>query len=217
MHFRSRTPSRRDVIRAGAVGAAALLIGRTTSAQADDLPTPTPECHETEDNLLGPYWRRSAPVRSDLTERGMAGTRLRVTGQVLGLASAACTPIPNALLDVWQADDRGRKPAVYSADGSWRLRGRLYTRADGSYDLRTIIPGHYGDGNDTRPAHIHVRVSAPGHRRLTTQLYFAGDPYNDQDPFIEKSLIMQLTDAPGGASGSDDDKAARFDFVLRPA
>jgi protocatechuate 3,4-dioxygenase beta subunit len=59
-------------------------------------------------------------------------------------------------------------------------------------------------------------VSAPGNRRLTTQLYFAGDPYNDQDPFIEKSLIMQLTDAPGGAGAPDEGKAARFDFVLRP-
>jgi protocatechuate 3,4-dioxygenase beta subunit len=149
MLLRSRAPSRRDLIRAGAVGATALVIGRITSAHADDVATPTPECHETEDNLLGPYWRRSAPVRSDLTERGMAGTRLRVTGQVFGLTSGACTPIANALLDVWQADYRGRKPAVYSADGNWRLRGRLYTRADGSYDLRTIIPGHYGDGKST--------------------------------------------------------------------
>ena len=44
--------------------------------------------------------------------------------------------------------------------------------------LETVIPGHYENGPGAwRPAHIHVTISAPGHASVTTQLYFAGDPY----------------------------------------
>jgi catechol 1,2-dioxygenase len=55
-----------------------------------------------------------------------------------------------------------------------------------------------------------VKVSAPGHRPLTTQLYFDGDPYNKVDPFIRPELVMKLGDEQGR-------KAARFDFVLAAA
>jgi protocatechuate 3,4-dioxygenase beta subunit len=173
----------------------------------EPMPGPTPECLETEDNILGPYWIDGAPERSDLTEPGLAGTRLQITGRVLGLGAATCTPLAGALLDVWQADDRGDTPADYWDESTWRLRGRLYTAADGGYDLRTIVPGRYLNGREFRPAHIHVRVSAPGHRLLTTQLYFEGDPYNQTDQFVEQSLIMKLT-------GAGDGRAARFDFVI---
>ncbi len=218
MLIRRWSPSRRDLLRAGAAGTAALLLGscgadasgRPPTLVDGSMPEPTPECLETEDNTLGPYWLDGAPARSDLTEPGLAGTRLQITGRVLGLGAAACTPLAGALLDVWQSDDRGDTPADYSDGTTWRLRGRLYTAADGSYDLRTIVPGRYLNGDELRPAHIHVRVSAPGHRLLTTQLYFAGDPYNDTDAFIRESLIMTLADAGDG-------KAASFDFVIPAA
>jgi protocatechuate 3,4-dioxygenase beta subunit len=219
MLIRRWSPSRRELLRAGAASAAALLLGSCAAdaggpaprmADSAPVPAPTPECLETEDNILGPYWLEGAPERSDLTEAGLAGTRLQLTGRVLGLAAAACTPLAGALLDVWQSDDRGDTPSDYSDKATWRLRGRLYTAADGSYDLRTIVPGHYLNGPAFRPAHIHVRVSAPGHRLLTTQLYFDGDPYNGTDEFIEAPLIMKLTDVGGG-------KAAKFDFVIPAA
>ncbi len=61
-----------------------------------------------------------------------------------------------------------------------------------------------------RPAHIHVKVSAPGHAPLTTQLYFPEDPYNAGDPFIDRSLIMEV-------SPDRNALGARYDFVLRPS
>jgi protocatechuate 3,4-dioxygenase beta subunit len=223
MLIRRWTPSRRELLRAGAASGAAFLLGSCGADSGgrspmtpdgapvpDAVPEPTPECLETEDDILGPYWLEGAPERSDLTEAGLTGTRLQITGRVLGLAAAACTPLAGALLDVWQSDDRGDTPSVYSDGTTWRLRGRLYTAADGSYDLRTIVPGHYLNGAAFRPAHIHVRVSAPGHRLLTTQLYFDGDPYNDSDAFIDESLIMTLADAGAG-------KATTFDFVIPAA
>lgn len=90
-----------------------------------------------------------------------------------------------------------------------RLRGKLRTDAKGAFMARSVLPGRYLNGRRYRPAHIHVKVSAPGHAPLTTQLYFPDDPYNDGDPFIHRSLIVDLSRVRG-------DAAARFDFVLTP-
>lgn len=165
------------------------------------------DCTPTADNILGPYYRPGAPFVDDLTTPTMEGTRFNLSGKVL---DPDCQPIAGALLDFWQADDDGG----YDNDGvadpppdEYVLRGRVETDANGSYSLRTIIPGHYLNGNQYRPAHIHVTVSAAGHESLTTQLYFEGDPYNDIDPFIIDTLIMPLTDV-------GDEKSSVFDIVL---
>ena len=139
----------------------------------------------------------------------MPGTPLTVYGRV---CDSSCRPIANALLDVWQADDSGG----YDNDGVddpaptvFSLRGRLNADAAGDYRFRTIKPGNYLNGANYRPAHIHIKVSAPGFQTLTTQLYFEGDPYNEGDAFIVDTLIMALTDTPDGG------KSSRFDFVLQ--
>lgn len=182
------------------------------SHDAPDALVPTPECLETEDNILGPYYRAGAPQRADLVDARMPGTRLAVSGRVFSFGDECTVALGGALLDVWQANDEGRYDDSAGAvrPDPFVLRGRLYTDASGSYEFRTIVPGRYLNGAQYRPAHIHVQLSAPGHRTLTTQLYFAGDPFNDVDSFIRRSLIMTLSDAPDGS------KRARFDFVLRP-
>jgi protocatechuate 3,4-dioxygenase beta subunit len=162
----------------------------------------TPECHDTDDNIEGPFFKPSSPERSNLVEPGMTGVRLTIRGRVLGTGCGVV--LAGAVVDFWQADAGG---AYYDV----KLRGHQIVGPDGSYTLQTVIPGHYLNGNQYRPAHIHVKVKAPGHPLLTTQLYFDGDPYNDIDPFIKKSLIMPLANEPAGA------KASRFDFVLRTA
>jgi catechol 1,2-dioxygenase len=173
--------------------------------------SPTPECRETEDDILGPYYRAGAPFRDTLFDDGMKGTRLTVNGTVSGIGGAGCVPLAGALVDVWQAD----ADAHYDNDGSidplppglFILRGRFYSDGNGAFRLRTIIPGRYLNGNQYRPAHLHVRLSADGHRPLTTQLFFADDPFNSIDPWFKPSLAMTTTDDSEG-------KLARFDFVL---
>lgn len=167
-------------------------------------------CTPSDDNILGPYYRPNAPFRDDLAAPGAQGVRVQVSGRVL---DTNCQPLANAIVDLWQADHSGD----YDNDGvndppdnAFILRGRLNTDADGKYSFRSIIPGHYLNGNQYRPAHIHVRVSAQGQKMLTTQLYFEGDPYNDIDGFIKPSLIMPLTDV-------GNEKHAVFDFVLATA
>jgi protocatechuate 3,4-dioxygenase beta subunit len=162
----------------------------------------TEESPETEDNWEGPFYKPGAPVRSVLLEKGMAGTPLTVTGRVLDTRGRA---LKGALLDIWHADHTG----TYDNKG-FALRGKLYTDDEGRYTLRTIKPLYYGDANEKRPAHIHVKASSGNSAILTTQLYFKGDPWNSQDPGVRPSLIM----TPRRES---DGLVARFDFVIRAA
>jgi hypothetical protein len=232
--------TRRDVLVGGSVAGTTLLIvgcgddGSTVQADAPpgggdaaagadappgtgDGPPPrldaTPQCEEhplppvcadgeTEPQILGPFYTAGAPTRTVLVEPADPGVRLSVSGTVM---STNCALLPGALIDVWQADDTGAYDSV-----GFRFRGVLNADAKGAYRFDTIIPGRYLNGAQYRPAHIHVRVSAAGHVLLTTQLYFACDPYNDIDPFLHPSLIMDVVDESGGA------KSAVFHFVLAP-
>ena len=181
------------------------------ASEADAALVATPSCDDTEHSILGPYWRDGAPMRSNLEDPlTMKGTRFALSGRV---RAAGCKLVlAGATLDFWQADAEG----AYD-DGIWpppktlfRLRGRVVTDAEGRYTLATIIPGHYLNGAQYRPAHLHVIAQASGYAKLTTQLYFDGDPYNGIDPFIKTSLIMKLANQPTGKSGT-------FDFVLAPS
>jgi protocatechuate 3,4-dioxygenase beta subunit len=194
---------------ASATGAAALFVGCGTSqgmprhdAGGGDAHDANPfACDPTAPNIEGPFYLPGAPSRVVLVTDDLPGTRLHLSGQVLD--ASTCAPLPAATLDIWQADADG---AYHSTD--FVLRGQLQTDAEGAYELITIIPGHYLNGAQYRPAHIHAKASAPGYHLLTTQLYFEGDEFNDIDPFIHESLIMPLTEDETGVVH------ATFDFVL---
>ena len=184
---------RRQLLRLGAMSATALVWTRALDA----------ECPETEDNIEGPYYKAGAPERTALVEPGMKGTPLTVSGRVL---NTACRPLPYAVLDVWQCDADG----VYDNKG-YTLRGKIHADKDGRYELRTIAPPPYKVGdNRYRPAHIHLKLSAPGTPVLTTQLYFEGDKWNAVDSAYRKSLTIR----PG--EGRNGTKVAEFDFKLKP-
>ena len=214
--------SRRHFLSLGSFGLGSLLVAACTrggSAPRDAL-LPTPEvadddgdhvdhvpatsgaCAATADNIEGPFYKPGAPSRAVLVTERDRGTRLVLAGTV---RSASCQPLANAVLEVWHADARGG----YDNDG-WGLRGQLVTDRLGRWQLRTIVPGRYLNGRRYRPMHVHVKLRAPGHRELTTQLYFEGDEYLAGDPFVVPSLIMPTRDDAGA-------KRARFDFVLARA
>jgi protocatechuate 3,4-dioxygenase beta subunit len=171
------------------------------AAQAVELPK---SCKLTEANIEGPYYRDGAQFRSNLIEPGIVGRELTLEGRVLSMDCRSA--LAGASLDIWQADTEGRYDNDGTFDGkSMRLRGKVRVDEQGRFSVRTIVPGRYLNGKVYRPAHIHVKLSASGHAPLTTQLYFPDDPYNKVDPFIHRSLIMDV-------SGN----AAHYDFVLRP-
>ncbi len=186
--------TRRDVLIQTTLGTAGLVVAglgiseaKATNAFSKVLKKqPTPQCVETEDNILGPFYREGAPFRTVLASPD-EGQPLVIDGAVY---APDCTPIPGALVDVWHANDAG----VYdltSSDYLWR--GRMLALDDGSYHFETILPGWYRSGPDYRPRHIHYKVSQDGFLPLTTQLYFEGDPYIKIDPYVRPSLIIPLT------------------------
>jgi protocatechuate 3,4-dioxygenase beta subunit len=191
------TPTRRAVLAGGVFAAGSLLSIDAGLAEAP-LP-PTPECRDSDEVTLrqteGPYFKPSSPERAELVEVGMAGQPIELVGFVL---SRACKPLPGALLDFWQADDKGQYD-----NSSFRLRGHQFADAEGRYRLRSIVPGVYVG----RTRHIHVKAQPRGGRLLTTQLYFPGEPKNRSDGLFRPELQLRTTRNAGLLAG-------RFDFVL---
>jgi protocatechuate 3,4-dioxygenase beta subunit len=191
------SPTRRTVLGAGAF-AAGSLFGMGSGAAERPL-APTPACHDgdepTQAQTEGPFFKPSSPERIELIEAGMAGQPIELVGFVL---SRDCKPIAGALLDFWQADDKGN----YDNSG-FRLRGHQFTDADGRFRLRSIVPGSYVG----RTRHFHVKVQPRGGRVLTTQLYFPGEAKNRSDGLFRKELLIRTAKNEGWLAG-------RFDFVV---
>jgi len=142
-------------------------------------------------DIEGPYYLAGS------LETGTLGPgMLTLRGAVM---DARCQPLPDAMVDVWQADEAG----AY-ADDHYRAKQRA--GADGGYQFQTTKPGNYLNGAQYRPAHIHLKASAPGFRPLTTQLYFPEDPYNGIDPWFEAARLVFM----------ESSSVARFDVVLAP-
>ncbi|MGH7268228.1 MAG: intradiol ring-cleavage dioxygenase [Candidatus Rokuibacteriota bacterium] len=110
-----------------------------------------PACAPTRPDAEGPFYEPNAPER-DRTGRGL------VVGGIVRSA-AGCGPVAGARLEWWSADPRGRYDDAHRATHDADPQGR--------YRYETDFPGRYPG----RPPHLHVRVTAPGHRALVTQLY----------------------------------------------
>lgn len=152
----------------------------------------------TTKDIEGPFFKAGAPEGSEMA-KGLYGMPFSLSGNVSGID---CGALSQAVLEVWQADMIGQ----YDNKG-FSLRTKLVTDARGNYHLTSILPGHYKNGDQFRPAHVHVKVHHPDHPTLTTQLYFKGDPYNAIDPWFAESRALDLESDKGV-------KTARFDFVL---
>ncbi|EHP38716.1 protocatechuate 3,4-dioxygenase, beta subunit [Cupriavidus basilensis OR16] len=166
---------------------------------------------------------------SDLTagHAGEAiGERILVSGRVLDENGR---PVPNALIEVWQANAAGRyvhKRDQHDAplDPNFTGEGRAVTDAQGRYQFKTIKPGAYpwrNHHNAWRPQHIHFSLFGNAYAtRLVTQMYFPGDPLLAFDPIFNcvpdakarDRLVAAFdweTTVPEYALGY------RFDIVLR--
>jgi protocatechuate 3,4-dioxygenase beta subunit len=208
-HSQRPTLGRRDFLRVSLAASTPLVFalgcGRApaasawpASAEARTL-SPTPECVDEDDvtpsQTEGPYFTPNSPERTSLMEPGLSGTPITISGYVL---APSCEPVAGALLDFWQADDRGQYDNL-----GYRLRGHQFTDEAGAYFLESIVPGLYPG----RTRHFHVKVQAPNRPILTTQLYFPGEPRNDRDGIFNPSLLLNVQDSEVG-------KLATFNFVL---
>ena len=191
----------------------------------------------TPATVLGPFHIDGSPAAEfgfDMSE-GLPGTPLFITGRVTDLTGR---PVPDAVLDVWQADVNGVYEAQLAEVDEARLRAKYRARPDGRYCVRTIVPLGYTipmDGpvgalieqtaiSAYRPAHVHFLLAEPGFEKLVTHLFPAGAEYLDSDVVfgVKDALITPFTEHPPGPGpdGKTLDRpflVAHYDFVLQPA
>ncbi|WP_329544147.1 intradiol ring-cleavage dioxygenase [Streptomyces sp. NBC_01356] len=192
----------------------------------------------TESTVLGPFHMTESPVRELGANIDLVGTGepCVVSGRVL---SADGTPIPGAVLDVWQADPEGyydvQRPDVQPAGNG---RGLFTADAEGRFWFRSCVPSPYPiptdgpvgellkatDRHPYRPAHIHFIASAEGHTPVTTHIFVAGSEYLDSDAVfaVKQSLIQDFADTDDPSLAREFGvpnpfRHARFDLVLEPS
>ena len=136
-------------------------------------------------------------------------------------------PLAGATVDIWHTDDEGWYSGFASKPPAGNLRGVVSCDDQGRFEIHTRKPAPYTiplDGptgkmtqaagwSPWRPAHVHLLVSAPGHRTVTTQLFFTGDEYLDSDVASATKPELVLDPRP---TGNGTEIRADYDFVLEP-
>jgi protocatechuate 3,4-dioxygenase alpha subunit len=124
---------------------------------------------------------------NNLVTQDASGERIRIEGCVFDGDGA---PVPDAMLEIWQADAQGRfsDPQDKRAlpNSTFRGFGRCGTDAGGSYSFDTIKPGTVPDPDGKAQApHILLAVYARGMLlHLYTRIYFDGEAANPADPVL---------------------------------
>jgi protocatechuate 3,4-dioxygenase alpha subunit len=180
----------------------------------------------TSSQTIGPFFREALerPAWSDLTRDGAEGETIRIEGVVRDGDGA---PVPDALLELWQAGPDGRYAhpddvGPVPSDRLFRGFGRACTDADGRYWFRTVVPGAVAGADGVAQApHANLSVFARGLlKRLVTRIYFADraaenarDPLLSAiaDPDVRATLIARRADR------ANEPVVYRFDVVLQGA
>jgi protocatechuate 3,4-dioxygenase beta subunit len=185
--------------------------------------TSTPD-HATIRTLTGPFYAAGSPRRAlgeSMVERDDGDRPALLRGRV---SDTDGTPIAGATLDVWQ-NASNRLYAIQDPEQpEFNLRGKYTTDQDGQYEIRTIRPVPYTIPDDGpigtlleatgrhpwRAAHIHLLVTAPGFRPLTTEVFDSQSDYLNSDAVfgVAPELILEFRAAEHAL------QTATFDIVL---
>lgn len=150
-------------------------------------------------DIEGPYYRKNPPERRNYRRDDEKQRVLILMGRVYDQNGE---PVPNARIDFWHADENGDYDTesdemlfygqqTTTVGKTVEIEGEQVKLKSGLYRLNSIRPGQYLNGDQYRPAHIHAKVWIDGAVVLTTQLYFADDPYNENDPWFSDKLLME--------------------------
>lgn len=123
-------------------------------------------------------------VTANLVTPDVSGQHIRIEGRVLDGDRA---PVPDALIEIWQADAQGRYPcAGERANTAFKGIGRCPTDDEGRYGFDTIKPGAVPGPNGAMQApHVVVNLFARGVlRQMVTRIYFEDEPENASDPVL---------------------------------
>ena len=193
----------------------------------------------TESTVFGPFFVEDSPMVGNGGDiaAGAPGTPCWVEGTVCDTAG---DPVPQARIEVWEADENGFYDVQYS-DERVTGRGHLFSEIDGTFRFWGLTPTPYPIPHDgpvgellaavnrspVRASHLHFMVSAENKRTLVTHIFVEGDPQlevGDSVFGVKESLTKRFAEQPAGTptpDGRDLDGSpwckVRFDIVLAPA
>lgn len=189
----------------------------------------------TESTVVGPFYVPDSPEKKwgeSIQQQETDELPLQVCGKVVDLDG---NPVPSAKMEVWQTNTNGMYDIQDSSQPADNLRGWYRTNEHGQFLIRTVRPVCYPIPTDGpvgvlleatkrhpwRPAHLHVKITAPGYKPLITHIFDEEDPYLDSDVVfaVKESLTRNFSRIV--ESHSEPDMPARFfelrnDFVLEP-
>jgi protocatechuate 3,4-dioxygenase alpha subunit len=174
----------------------------------------------TPSQTVGPFFAIGLPWEdgSFAVPKGTPGA-IKISGTVY---DGEGSPVPDALIETWQADPDGRFADLHGHGGPSRLDGfRGFARCgtedgDGGFEIITVkpgpVPGPRPAGTIQAP-HIDVSVFARGMlHRCVTRIYFADEAeVNAADPVL--SAVPEERRATLLAQPSDG--GYRFDIRLQ--
>lgn len=224
------TPARQEfILLSDVLGLSALvnLMHDETAAEAAGNPATG---IGTESSLLGPFYQQNAPdfALGDSIAVKSTGPEIQLYGRITDMDG---TPVPGALIQVWQTDSEGTYDLQRFHGHEQDTRGNFRADDEGRFWFRSILPlgytipmdGPVGDlihaqrRHGCRPAHIHFLIGAPGHRELVTALYLGDDQYIDTDTVFGVSRSLVVTPAPDTKAPLLGIPAIHYDFRLAAA
>ncbi|CAN5221395.1 protocatechuate 3,4-dioxygenase subunit alpha [soil metagenome] len=197
---------------------------------------------QTPSQTVGPFfhyglpWKGGADLvgQSDMGARpelfpedhyvlNLAPPKGAVSGEVITLEGvvydADGKPVPDAMIEIWQANAAGRYASPdddrseIPLDEGFIGFGRASTSEEGLYRFKTVLPGPVpGPGNSLQAPHIAVSVFGRGViKRLATRVYFEDQAANRTDPIL--ALVPAERRDTLIARKAED--TWRFDIVLQ--
>jgi catechol 1,2-dioxygenase len=150
---------------------------------------------ETQQSLLGPFWRMHSPP----VDNGASIVRSQTQGPPLFVSARVGDrdgePVAGAEVDVWHSSPVGLYEHQDAEQAPMNLRGKLVADDAGRFWFRTVKMAGYPIPTDTvvgrllkaqdrhpfRPAHLHVLIFKEGYKTLISQVYDPDDPHIDTD------------------------------------
>ena len=165
----------------------------------------------TTTDMLGPFYRPGAPIRTNINPKGYLGKKFNISGTVF--KEDGKTPFKNCLVEVWQCDEN----KLYdNLSDEFKYRGAQRTGAAGKYHFTGMHPVPYlaVENSDLwRPGHIHMLISGEGQQDLITQIYLEGDPHLETDMLsASPQAVRRILKIE---RNSNNEETVNFDIVMK--
>jgi protocatechuate 3,4-dioxygenase alpha subunit len=143
----------------------------------------------TGSQTVGPFFALGLTANSGLARVAPADAKGDHIQLVILVLDAEAKPMPDSIIELWQADANGRYCHPEGAGGeaaAFHGFGRLPTNAEGECVFETIRPGRVpAPQGGLQAPHINVTVFSRGMLlHLFTRIYFVGDPANREDQVL---------------------------------